>query len=61
MVAPLIVPLKLDKKFHPTLYDGRDYLSILGLNLIHVGKKGADVSKRSTNTNPDPYAAKRYS
>ena len=30
--------LGMDKQFHPTLYNGCNYLSILGLQLIHVSK-----------------------
>ena len=29
-----------DKKFHPTLYQVCEYLSMLGLKLIHVSKRG---------------------
>ena len=32
--------LGMDKWFHPTLYNGCDYLSMLGLKLIHVSKRG---------------------
>ena len=32
--------LGMDKLFHPTLYNGCDYLSMLGLRLNHVGKSG---------------------
>ena len=32
--------LGLDKWFHPTLYKPCDYLSMLGLKLIHVSKMG---------------------
>ena len=32
--------LGIDKKFHPTLYWACDYLSMLGLKLIHVSKRG---------------------
>ena len=31
--------LGMDKWFHPTLYNGCNYLSIQGLYLIHVGKR----------------------
>ena len=30
----------MDKYFHHTLYNGWDYLSMLGLNLIRVSKRG---------------------
>ena len=30
----------MDKYFHPTLYNGCNYLSMLGLKLIHVRKRG---------------------
>ena len=30
----------MDKQFHPTLYNGCNYLSNLGLKLIHVSKRG---------------------
>ena len=33
-------PLGLDQSFHHTLYNGCNYLSILGLKLIHVSKEG---------------------
>ena len=32
--------LGMDKSFHPTHYDGWNYLSMLGLRLIHVSKGG---------------------
>ena len=37
-----VAPLRfgMNKQFHPTLYDGCSYLSILGLTINHVGKKG---------------------
>ena len=31
--------LRMDKKFHPTLYWACDYLTMLGLRSIHVSKK----------------------
>ena len=30
----------MDKLFHPVLYNGCNYLSMLGLKLIHVSKRG---------------------
>ena len=30
--------LGMDKYYHPTLYNGRDYLCMLGLKLIHTSK-----------------------
>ena len=33
--------LVIDMWFHPTRCNGRNYLSMLGLKLIHVSKKGA--------------------
>ena len=32
--------LRMDKWFHPTLYTGCDYISMQGLKLIHVSKRG---------------------
>ena len=32
--------LGMDKWFHPTVYNGCDYLSMLGLKLNHVSKRG---------------------
>ena len=32
--------LGMDKSFHPTCYNGCNYLSMLGLKLIHVSKRG---------------------
>ena len=32
--------LGMDKQFHPTLYNGCNYLSMLGLKLNHVSKRG---------------------
>ena len=32
--------LRMDKKFHPTLYNGCNYLSMLGLKLTHASKIG---------------------
>ena len=29
----------MEKSFHPALYEAYDYLSILGLKLIHLSKK----------------------
>ena len=37
--------LGMDKLFHPTLYNGRNYMSMLGLKLIHVSKKGPGINK----------------
>ena len=34
------VSLGLDKLFHPTSYNGYNYLSMLRLKLIHVSKRG---------------------
>ena len=31
--------LGMDKYCHPTLYNGRDYLSMLGLKFIHISKR----------------------
>ena len=31
--------LGMDKQFHPTLYNGCDYISMLGLKLMHVSKR----------------------
>ena len=36
-------------QFHPTLYGARDYLSILGLKLIHVDKRGPCCGFVETN------------
>ena len=30
----------MDKEFHPTFYQACDYLSMLGLKLNHVSKRG---------------------
>ena len=30
----------MDKLFHPTLYNGCNYLSMLGLKVNHVSKRG---------------------
>ena len=30
----------MDKKFHPTVYDGCNYLPMLGLKINHVSKRG---------------------
>ena len=38
---------RMDKLFHHTLYWTYDYLSMLGLTLIHVSKKGPLVSSPS--------------
>ena len=35
--------LGVEKSFHPTLYNGYNYLSMLRLKLIHVSKKGASA------------------
>ena len=35
--------LGMGKKFHPTLYNGCDYLSMLGLKLNHVSQRGPGV------------------
>ena len=32
--------LRMDKQFHPTFYNGCNYLSMLGLKLNHVSKRG---------------------
>ena len=32
--------LRMDTRYHPTLYNGCSYVSTLGLNLTHAGKKG---------------------
>ena len=32
--------LGMDKLFHPTLHNGCDYISMLGLKLTHVSKRG---------------------
>ena len=32
--------LEMDKQFHPTVYNGYNYLSMLGLKLNHVSKRG---------------------
>ena len=32
--------VEMDKLFHPTLYNGCDYVSMLGSKLIHVSKGG---------------------
>ena len=32
--------LGIDKQFHPTIYDWCNYLSMLGLKLFHVSKRG---------------------
>ena len=32
--------LGMDKEFHPTCYNGCNYLSMLGLKLIHIGENG---------------------
>ena len=37
--------LGMDKLFHPTLYDGCNYLSMLGFKLIHVSKRGPRCSR----------------
>ena len=34
----------MDKQFHPTLHWARDYLSMLGLKLIHVSKGAPGIS-----------------
>ena len=44
---------ELIKRIHPTLYDGCDYLSMLGSKLIHVSKRGP----RSLTADIDSYAA----
>ena len=36
----------MDKYFHLTLYQACDYLSMLGLKLNHVNKKGHKASMR---------------
>ena len=30
----------MDKKFYPTIYSGCNYLSMIGLELIHASKRG---------------------
>ena len=37
--------LGMDKYFHPTLYNGCNYLSMLGLKLNHVSKWGSKSAK----------------
>ena len=32
--------LGMDKQFHPTFYQAYDYLSMLGLKLMHISKRG---------------------
>ena len=34
------VEIGMDKQFHPTLYNGHNYLSVVGLKLNHVSKRG---------------------
>ena len=38
-LCPLLI-LGMDKQFHPTVYDGCNYLSMLGLKLNHVSEGG---------------------
>ena len=46
----------MGKKFHPTLHNGCNYLSMLGLKLIHISKRGpsnaecVSVSRHHENT-----------
>ena len=40
----------MDKWFHPTLYNEYNYLSMLGLKLMHVLVKGATKTIFSQNT-----------
>ena len=35
--------LGMDNWFHPTFYNGSDYLFMLGFKLIHVSKRGPGV------------------
>ena len=39
--------LRMDRLFHPTLYLAYDKLSMLGIKIIHVSKRGPAVSLRS--------------
>ena len=41
--------LGIDKWFHTILYDGCNYLSMLGLKSIHVSKRGPRTSRVSVN------------
>ena len=36
----MVAPLKFRNGFHPTFYNGCNYLSMLGLKLNHVSKRG---------------------
>ena len=38
-----LLSLGMDKEFHPTLYNGCNYLSMVGLDLNHVSKRGPNV------------------
>ena len=42
--------LGMDKLFHPALYNGCDYLSMLGLKVTHVSKRGHSGHTGSTGT-----------
>ena len=44
--------LGMDKWFHPTLYNGRNYLSMLGLKLKHVSKRGPRAHHVPSADNP---------
>ena len=52
----LLAPLKfgMNKQFHPIFYNGCNYLSMLGIMLIHVGKRGPcrPVSNYPASVNP---------
>ena len=45
--------LRMDKQFHPTFYQACNYLSMLGLKLNHVSKRGHWSA-------PIPYLNRRY-
>ena len=47
--------LGMDKLFHRTLYDGCNYLSMLGLKLIHVSKRGPWSFQVGLITYPCPW------
>ena len=44
MVQQLKFGNGMDKQFHPTLYNELDYFSRLGWKVVHVDKKGPQVS-----------------
>ena len=46
--------LGMDKKIHPTLYDGCNYLSMLGLKLIHISKRGPRCLIQDINREKSP-------